>query len=251
MNELITIENLRKNFGESLALRDVSFKVFAGELTVIVGPSGCGKSTLLRCINGLELFDSGCVRVGDTVLNRTEKLTARELSTQLRHLRERVGMVFQSFNLFPHLTVLENVAKAPIVVKRMSREAAERRAKELLAKVGLSDRLRHYPLQLSGGQQQRTAIARALAMSPEVMLYDEPTSALDPTLVNEVLQILRDLHGEGMTQLVVTHEMRFARDIADKVIFLHQGEVVESAHPDIIFTSPNDERTREFLRGHL
>jgi len=160
-------------------------------------------------------------------------------------------MVFQSFNLFPHLTVLENAVKAPMVVKGISRPAAEEKARALLDKVGLYDRLDYYPSQLSGGQQQRAAIARALAMSPKVMLYDEPTSALDPSLVNEVLQIMRKLDDEGMTQIVVTHEMRFARDVADQIIFLHSGELVESAPPEVIFTSPRDERTREFLRSYL
>jgi polar amino acid transport system ATP-binding protein len=169
----------------------------------------------------------------------------------LRHLREEVGMVFQSFNLFPHLTALENAAKAPMVVKKLGRPVAEQRARELLIKVGLGDRLDYYPSQLSGGQQQRAAIARALAMSPKVMLYDEPTSALDPSLVNEVLSIMRRLDDEGMTQVVVTHEMRFAREVSDQILVLDGGELVEAAPPNVIFTAPRDKRTRDFLRSYL
>jgi polar amino acid transport system ATP-binding protein len=251
MSKIISVENLHKSFGHAPALRDISFSVEASVLTVIIGPSGCGKSTLLRCLNGLEMFDSGRVSIGNITLELHNGLPPRDLNTQLRLLREEVGMVFQSFNLFPHLTVLENAVKAPMVVKKMSRQAAEEKARALLDKVGLGDRIDYYPSQLSGGQQQRAAIARALAMSPKVMLYDEPTSALDPSLVGEVLSIMRQLDDEGMTQVVVTHEMRFARDVADKIIFLHAGELVESASADEIFTSPRDERTREFLRRYL
>jgi polar amino acid transport system ATP-binding protein len=251
MEELIRVDNLCKKFGAVPALRSVSFAVSTSELTVIIGPSGCGKSTLLRCLNGLEFFDSGYARIGDTTLERHNGLAPRDLNAKLRRLREEVGIVFQSFNLFPHLTVLENVIKAPIVVKGISRSQAEEQAKGLLTKVGLDDRVNYYPSQLSGGQQQRAAIARALAMSPKVMLYDEPTSALDPSLVNEVLDIMRNLDDEGMTQVVVTHEMRFARDVADKIIFMHGGELVESGCPDAIFTSPRDQRTREFLRSYM
>src|SRR5262249_17601373 len=175
----------------------------------------------------------------------------RDLGPRLRRLREEVGMVFQSFNLFPHMTALQNAARAPMVVKKMGREDAEARARSLLVKVGLGDRLNYYPSQLSGGQQQRAAIAGALAMSPEVMLYDEPTSSLDPTLVQEVLQIMRQLHDEGMTQVVVTHEMRFARDAADLILFMHDGLVVEAGPPAAIFGAPRDPRTREFLKGLL
>jgi polar amino acid transport system ATP-binding protein len=199
----------------------------------------------------LELFDSGKVRIGDITLERQNGALPKNFNSQLRELREQVGMVFQSFNLFPHLTVLENAIKAPMVVKGISRKDAEKHARELLSKVGLSDRVDYYPSQLSGGQQQRAAIARALTMSPKVMLYDEPTSALDPSLVNEVLQIMRKLDDEGMTQVVVTHEMRFAKEVSDKVLFLHSGDLVESGSPDIIFTSPTDQRTREFLRSSL
>src|ERR1051326_7033190 len=251
MDTLIAVDKLHKSYGEAAALDGISFTVEVSELTAIIGPSGCGKSTLLRCLNGLELFDSGSVRIGEITLERHNGVPNRDLNTLLRHLREEVGMVFQSFNLFPHLTVLENAIKAPMVVKKMSRQAAEEKARALLDKVGLSDRINYYPSQLSGGQQQRAAIARALAMAPKVMLYDEPTSALDPSLVNEVLNIIRTLDDEGMTQVVVTHEMRFARDVADRILMLSDGELIESGPSDMIFTAPRDERTREFLRSFL
>ena len=249
--ELIEVEDLRKAFGSAEAIRGVSFAVPESALVVIIGPSGCGKSTLLRCLNGLELLDAGRVRIGRIMLERHDGHFPRDLKTRLRGLRQEVGMVFQSFNLFPHMTVLENAVKAPVAVKGMSRTDAETAARTLLAKVGLSDRLDYYPSQLSGGQQQRAAIARALAMSPEVMLYDEPTSSLDPTLVNEVLQIMRRLHDEGMTQVVVTHEMRFARDVADTILFMHEGLLVEAGPPATLFGSPRDPRTRDFLKSFL
>ncbi len=251
MNALISVENLRKNYDDHAALRGISFAVQVSELTAIIGPSGCGKSTLLRCLNGLELFDSGRVQIGDIALEMDDAAARRELPTRLRQLREEVGMVFQSFNLFPHLTVLENATLAPVVVKKLERGKAEKTARDLLAKVGLSDRVDYYPAQLSGGQQQRAAIARALAMEPKVMLYDEPTSALDPSLVDEVLNIMRQLDDEGMTQIVVTHEMRFARDVADKILFLHEGELIETGAPETLFTAPRDERTRAFLQRFL
>jgi polar amino acid transport system ATP-binding protein len=251
MSALISVNKLQKQFGGVAALRGISFDVEVSELTVIIGPSGCGKSTLLRCLNGLELFDSGSVRIDGHTLSMNNGLSHRELNAQLRHLREEVGMVFQSFNLFPHLTALENAMLAPVVVKRLDRKAAEERARRLLAKVGLEDRLDYYPSQLSGGQQQRAAIARALAMEPKVMLYDEPTSALDPSLVGEVLSIMRQLDDEGMTQVVVTHEMNFARDVADKVLVVGEGELIETGSPNVIFTSPRDERTRNFLQRYL
>jgi polar amino acid transport system ATP-binding protein len=248
MAALISVDQLHKRFGATEALRGVSFEVGASALTAIIGPSGCGKSTLLRCLNGLELFDAGRVRIGAVTLARENGLASRDLAALLRQLREEVGMVFQGFNLFPHLSVLENVALAPRLVKKLAPADAEARARALLDKVGLGDRVDYLPSQLSGGQQQRAAIARALAMSPQVMLYDEPTSALDPSLVAEVLAIMRQLDEEGMTQLVVTHEMRFAREVADRVLFLCAGELVEAAPPDELFGSPRDARTREFLR---
>jgi polar amino acid transport system ATP-binding protein len=251
MNTLISVDDLRKKYDDHEALRGISFDVEVSQLTAIIGPSGCGKSTLLRCLNGLELFDSGRVRIGEITLEMNNGVSPRDFNSSLRHLREEVGMVFQSFNLFPHLTVLENATLAPVIVKKADRKTAEERAKELLKKVGLGDRLDYYPSQLSGGQQQRAAIARALAMSPKVMLYDEPTSALDPSLVGEVLNIMRKLDDEGMTQVVVTHEMHFARDVADRVIVLADGELIESGSPDQIFSSPRDERTRIFLQRYL
>jgi polar amino acid transport system ATP-binding protein len=251
LSAIISVSNLYKSYGEAAAIRGVSFDVEVSELTAIIGPSGCGKSTLLRCLNGLELFDSGRVRIGDITLDLDNGLSHRDFNARLRRLREETGMVFQTFNLFPHLTALENAMLAPMVVKKVDRRKAESTARELLAKVGLSDRLDYYPSQLSGGQQQRAAIARALAMEPKVMLYDEPTSALDPSLVGEVLSIMRKLDDEGMTQVVVTHEMRFARDVADKILVLSGGELIESGSPDVIFSSPNDERARNFLRGYF
>ncbi|MFN7949664.1 MAG: amino acid ABC transporter ATP-binding protein [Blastocatellia bacterium] len=251
MSSLISVQNLHKNYGGATALEDISFEIAAAELTIIIGPSGCGKSTLLRCLNGLELFDGGTIRIGEITMEHNSDQPAAERNAQLRRLRENVGMVFQNFNLFPHLTVLENAVLAPVTVRKTSRAQAEARARELLAKVGLSERLDYYPGQLSGGQQQRAAIARALAMSPQVMLYDEPTSALDPGLVNEVLDIMRKLDDEGMTQVVVTHEMRFAREVADRILVLDQGRLVESGPADEIFTAPRDERTRNFLRNFL
>jgi len=248
---LISVSNIEKSFGKASALRRISFDVEESELTVIIGPSGCGKSTLLRCLNGLELFDSGKVRIGDVTIEIDPASIGRHPAATLRELREEVGMVFQSFNLFPHLTVLENAVLAPVIVKKLDRGAVEERARDLLNKVGLGERIDYYPSQLSGGQQQRAAIARALTMSPKVMLYDEPTSALDPGLVGEVLSIMRRLDDEGMTQIVVTHEMNFARDVADKVLVLAEGELIEAGPPETIFTSPTDPRTRNFLQRYL
>jgi ABC-type polar amino acid transport system ATPase subunit len=244
---LIAVEGLHKRFGSAPALRGVGFDVAASQLTVVIGASGCGKSTLLRCLNGLESFDAGRIRIGDVVLEPEQHLPARERSSRLSRLRGEVGMVFQGFHLFPHMSVLDNVAKAPRVVLGLGREEAEARARALLDKVGLADRTDYPPARLSGGQQQRAAIARALAMSPRVMLYDEPTSALDPGLVGEVLATMRRLDDEGMTQIVVTHEMRFAREAADQVLFLHDGVLVEAGPPDRLFEAPRDPRTRAFL----
>jgi len=251
MTAVISVNNLNKNYGIVAALQGISFEVEMSELTVIIGPSGCGKSTLLRCLNGLDLFDNGCVRIGETTLEMNNGIPSDGFHAQLLNLRREVGMVFQSFNLFPHLTALENATLAPVVVKKIDRKIAEEHARELLEKVGLGDRLHYYPSQLSGGQQQRAAIARALAMAPKVMLYDEPTSSLDPGLVGEVLNIMRQLDDEGMTQVVVTHEMNFARDVADKVHMLYGGRLIESGSPEVIFTEPEDERTRAFLQRYL
>jgi polar amino acid transport system ATP-binding protein len=247
----IRVKNFNFYYDVVHALKNISMEIKENAVVGIIGPSGCGKSTLLRCLNGLELFDSGRVRIGEITLDRDNGLSHRDFNARLRRLREEVGMVFQSFNLFPHLTALENAMLAPMVVKKVDRRRAESTARDLLAKVGLSDRLDYYPSQLSGGQQQRAAIARALAMDPKVMLYDEPTSALDPSLVGEVLNIMRKLDDEGMTQVVVTHEMRFAREVADKILMLSAGELIESGSSDLIFSSPRDERTRTFLQRYL
>lgn len=246
----ISVKNLSKRHGNLEVLREINLEVTPGELTVLIGPSGCGKSTLLRCLNGLETLDSGSIVINGVVLEKNKQSNSQsDFDKKARAIRENVGMVFQNFNLFPHLTLLENITKAPIVVKKMAAKEAKEKAKDLLAKVGLSTHADHYPCQLSGGQQQRAAIARALAMSPKAILYDEPTSALDPGLVHEVLQVMRTLDDEGMTQIVVTHEMRFARDVADHIVHIQDGRIVEVGTPEKIFTSPNDERTRHFLRN--
>ena len=230
-------KGLSKTFRGRPVLQGVDFSAAAGELIVIVGRSGCGKSTLLRCLNGLETFDEGSIRFGDRVY-----------PAQSPALRADFGMVFQSFNLFPHLDLLENLIAAPMIVKKMTRAAAEAVALPLLEKVGLSAHVHHYPIQMSGGQQQRAAIARALAMAPKVMLYDEPTSALDPWLVDEVFDVMRTLDKEGMTQIVVTHETRFAREVARKIVFMEEGRVVETGTPEKIFNSPGDPRTIQYMK---
>ena len=247
----VSISNLRKSFHHVEVLKGIDLEVAGHELTVLIGPSGCGKSTLLRCLNCLEVFDAGRIQIADVTLERAAGQNDQQFHRRARELRIKVGMVFQSFNLFPHLTVLQNVALPPQVVKKITHAEAEGTAVALLEKVGLGSHLNHYPLQLSGGQQQRAAIARALAMAPRVMLYDEPTSALDPGLVDEVLNVMKDLHEEGMTQIVVTHEMRFARDVADKIVYVEEGRVVEAAPPEKIFSAPKDERTRRFLKKFL
>jgi ABC-type polar amino acid transport system ATPase subunit len=240
MSDMVVAKDIYKSFGTFQALKGVSLTVQKGEVLVILGPSGSGKSTFIRTINCLEEIQKGEIMVDGTSLAGGKNL----------HLiRRDVGMVFQSFNLFPHLTLLENITKAPIVVKKMDSKTAKEKANELLAKVGLYSHANHYPCQLSGGQQQRAAIARALAMSPKAILYDEPTSALDPGLVHEVLQVMRTLDDEGMTQIVVTHEMRFARDVADHIVHIQEGRIVEMGTPEQIFTSPSDDRTRHFLRN--
>ncbi len=243
---MIRVCDLYKSFHGQPVLKGINLRVEPHELTVIIGPSGSGKSTLLRCLNGLEILDEGEVFIADTHLKRDE-----DFHEKSKHVRTRVGIVFQSFNLFPHFTVLENIVKAPMIVKKVARHVAEEQAKELLYKVGLISHLHHYPSQLSGGQQQRAAIARALAMSPEVMLYDEPTSSLDPSLVDEVLAVMRKLHEEGMTQIVVTHHMRFAKDVADQVVYIENGKVLEVSSPEKIFSTPSDERTKKFLRKFI
>lgn len=240
---MIAVEQLKKSFGRNPVLRGVSMSQQKGETIVVIGPSGCGKSTFLRCLNQLETIDSGQITVAGITFDH------RPAGDDLQHrLRLRAGMVFQSFNLFPHLTVMENITIAPIRVNGETRESAEARAHDLLRKVGLLDRTDFFPSQLSGGQQQRAAIARALAMQPAVMLFDEPTSALDPELRGEVLRVMRDLAEEGMTMLVVTHEMNFARAMADRVLFFDGGLIAEEGPPEQIFDQPRCERMREFLR---
>lgn len=247
---LIVVENLHKSFEDGEVLRNISINIKEGDLVSLIGPSGCGKSTLLRCLNGLELLDSGYIRIGKTELRRQsigQKPDEKMIQT-VHEMRSEVGMVFQSYNLFPHKTVIQNVMLAPVVVKKMDKEEAKEIALKQLEKVGLKDFANKYPSTLSGGQGQRAAIARALAMNPMVMLYDEPTSALDPQLVGEVLQVMKDLDSEGMTQIIVTHEMQFARDASDYIVFIDGGEIIEYDDGDILFTNPKNSRTREFLR---
>ena len=249
---MIEIRNVYKSFGSTDVLKDVSLTVQPSRTTVVIGPSGSGKSTLLRCCNVLETADRGEIRInGRSIIKDGTPLPDRELNA----VRAETGMVFQSFNLFPHMTTVENVMRAPVVVRRMPKAEAHGLAMELLRKVGLDDKADVYPSTLSGGQKQRAAIARALAMKPKVMLFDEPTSALDPELVGEVLQVMKTLAEEGMTMMVVTHEMGFAREVADTVVVMADGRIVEAGPPDQIFTNPTQERTRGFLRalvdGHL
>jgi polar amino acid transport system ATP-binding protein len=240
---MIDMTDVHKRFGANPVLNGVSAHVSSGEVVCLIGPSGSGKSTLLRCINGLEIYDAGSI----TVLGQHVDATGKEINA----LRRQVGMVFQRFNLFPHRTVLENVMEGPIHVNRQKPPAARKMAEALLDKVGLSAKLHAYPKQLSGGQQQRVAIARSLAMSPKVMLFDEPTSALDPELVGEVLTVMRSLANDGMTMVVVTHEMQFARQVADRVWFLHGGSIVEQGSAAQVLNAPQEPRTREFLRRVL
>ncbi len=236
---VVTVEHLHKHFGSLHVLDDVSLEVARGEVVVIIGPSGGGKSTLLRCVNGLELPESGRIVVDGISLTDNPR--------SINEIRSEVGMVFQQFNLFSHLTVLDNITLAQRVVRKRPREGAERIALRLLEKVGIPEKARSYPAQLSGGQQQRVAIARALAMNPKVMMFDEPTSALDPEMIKEVLDVLRELAREGMTMLVITHEMGFAREVGHRVVFLDQGRIIEAAPPRQLLTTPSEERTKLFL----
>jgi polar amino acid transport system ATP-binding protein/general L-amino acid transport system ATP-binding protein len=236
---MIHMAGVGKWYGGYHALRNVSLEVARGERIVICGPSGSGKSTLIRCINGLETHDEGVIRIGEDEVRPDRRV--------LQRIRARVGMVFQDFNLFPHLTILENCALAPMKVRGLARDAAEALARELLERVRIADQADKYPAQLSGGQQQRTAIARALAMQPEIILFDEPTSALDAEMVKEVLDIMKALATEGITMLCVTHEMGFAREVADRIIFMDAGQIVETGSPHDFFTAPCHERTRAFL----
>ena len=250
---LIQVKNLNKYYHQDLILKDISVSIEEGDLVSIIGPSGCGKSTFLRCLNGMEVLDSGEIKiVGVTLLRETPAIPlGRKFHQKTHDLRQRVGMVFQSFNLFPHKTLLQNVMMAPVIVQHKTRAEAEFIALKFLDKVGLKKFADRYPAYLSGGQQQRGAIARALALSPKVMLYDEPTSAIDPARVDEVLDVMRDLDKEGMTQIIVTHEMRFAKDASDYIIYMEQGEFIEISDEDEIFITPKDERTRRFLKNFM
>ena len=236
---MIDVKNLHKSFGNHEVLKGVNEHIEKGEKVVVIGPSGSGKSTFLRCLNLLE------EPTGGEIIFEGQNITAKD--TDINLVRRRMGMVFQQFNLFPHLTVRENIKLAPVKLKVMTDEEADKRALELLARVGLPDKADSYPAQLSGGQQQRIAIARALAMNPDVMLFDEPTSALDPEMVGEVLEIMKELADDGMTMVVVTHEMGFAREVADRVMFVDEGRVKEQGTPEEFFANPKDERLKEFL----
>ena len=247
--DVITIERLEKYFGDLHVLKEVSVTVKEGEVVVLFGRSGSGKSTLLRCINFLEEPTSGVIQVGDLRMEVGPALRARR--EKIRQIRERCGMVFQEFNLFPHLSVLENVIEAPCTVKGEPRDKASKRAMTLLERVGLAEKAKEYPIRLSGGQKQRVAIARALAMEPDIMLFDEPTSALDPELIGEVLAAMRDLARDGMTMVVVSHEMGFAREVANRMVFMHEGQLIEEGPPSQIISAPSDERTKRFLEAVL
>ena len=235
----VDVVDLHKSFGKLDVLKGINFQVNDGEVVCLIGPSGSGKSTILRCLNKLEKSTSGSITVDGYVI--TDK------HTDINKVRQNIGMVFQQFNLFPHLTVLENIMMAPVDLKLMTKQEAKDTAMSLLERVGLAEKASAYPKQLSGGQQQRVAIARALAMKPDIMLFDEPTSALDPEMVGEVLQVMRELAEAGMTMVVVTHEMGFARDVADRVVFMSDGVIVEEGTPEEIFTNPKAQRTRDFL----
>ena len=253
MQQTIEIKHVNKFYGKKQALKDINLTVEPGEVVVIIGPSGAGKSTFLRSLNRLEKITSGKIFIEDELFyHRENDKTVDKMETKKKkQLLLEMGMVFQRFNLFPHKTVLENVMLAPIHVKKMSKEKAEAIAKDLIARVGLADKLGEYPARLSGGQQQRVAIARALAMEPKMMLFDEPTSALDPELVGEVLNVMKDLANQGMTMICVTHEMGFAREVADKVVFMANGKILEEGTPEEIFSNPKTPEARQFLRSVL
>jgi len=250
---MLVMSGLAKRFGQNEVLRGVSLTVQRGETVVVIGPSGSGKTTLLRCVNMLEDYEQGTVTVdGEPVGYTLDRSGQRQLMAgrDIAAAREKIGIVFQSFNLFPHMTVLQNIIAAPVRVRGIPRAKAERRAADLLAMVGLSDKAAAYPARLSGGQQQRVAIARALAMDPKIMLFDEVTSALDPELVGEVLAAIQQLARDGMTMIVVTHEMSFARDVADRIVFMDGGVIVEEGAPDQLFFRPRTERVRQFLKRY-
>lgn len=238
-NKKIQVRNLKKNFGKLEVLKDISIDISEGEVVVLLGPSGSGKSTFLRCVNQLETVTAGSIIV--------DGVDVTDKHTDINKVRENIGMVFQHFNLFPHMTVLKNITLAPVELKKLTQEQAEKKGMELLARVGLADKAGTYPNQLSGGQKQRVAIARALAMSPDIMLFDEPTSALDPEMVGEVLEVMKELAHDGMTMVVVTHEMGFAREVGSRVLFMADGKLVEQGTPEQIFEHPQNPRLQDFL----
>ncbi|WP_027409885.1 amino acid ABC transporter ATP-binding protein [Anoxybacteroides tepidamans] len=241
---MISVNGLYKQFGAIEVLKGIDMTVEKGKVVVIIGPSGSGKTTLLRCLNVLEKPTKGKIKIGEKKLDFDNPVGQKDIHA----FRRLTGMVFQNYQLFPHMTAIENVMEGPITVKKEDKASARQKAMLLLEKVGLADKANHYPFELSGGQQQRVGIARALAMEPEVMLFDEPTSALDPELVGEVLKVMKDLANEGMTMIVVTHEMRFAKEAADEIIFMDQGMIVERGTPQQLFTQPKEERTKQFLQ---
>ena len=236
---MIKVKNLHKKFDELEVLKGIDEHIRPGEVVVVIGPSGSGKSTFLRCLNQLETATEGEIYVDDELIT--------DPKCDVNKVRQKMGMVFQQFNLFPHLTILENITLAPVMLKKMTKDQAKEKAMELLKRVGLEEKAEAYPVQLSGGQKQRVAIARALAMNPEIMLFDEPTSALDPEMVGEVLDVMQDLAESGMTMVIVTHEMGFAREVASRVIFMDQGIIMENGTPEEVFTNPKNERTKMFL----
>ena len=236
---MIKVKNLHKKFDELEVLKGFDEHIRPGEVDVVIGPSGSGKSTFLRCLNQLETATEGEIYVDDELIT--------DPKCDVNKVRQKMGMVFQQFNLFPHLTILENITLAPVMLKKMTKDQAKEKAMELLKRVGLEEKAEAYPVQLSGGQKQRVAIARALAMNPEIMLFDEPTSALDPEMVGEVLDVMKDLAESGMTIVIVTHEMGFAREVASRVIFMDQGIIMENGTPEEVFTNPKNERTKLFL----
>lgn len=236
---MIKVKNLHKKFGDLMVLDGIDEHISQGEVVVVIGPSGSGKSTFLRCLNLLEKATDGEIYVDDQQINAPK--------VNVNHVRQKMGMVFQQFNLFPHLTIMDNITLAPVLLKKMTKDEAVRRGQELLERVNLAEKADAYPAQLSGGQKQRVAIARALAMNPEIMLFDEPTSALDPEMVGEVLDVMKDLAKSGMTMVIVTHEMGFAREVASRVLFIDQGKVMESGTPEEVFNDPKNERTKLFL----
>lgn len=251
--EMLAVENIYKSFDGKQILKGVSFNISKGEVISVIGPSGSGKSTMLRCLNLLETIDKGKITVENECLVHTDnegKLVYPN-SKDLRKIRLKLGMVFQNFVLFPHYSVLRNIMDAPVHVAGMNKEEAKELAIKLLEKVGLADRAEAYPYQLSGGQKQRVAIARALAMKPDILLFDEPTSALDPELTGEVLKVMQELAAEDMTMIVVTHEMNFAREVSDRVVFMDQGLIVEEGSPKEIFENPKNERTQAFLKNYI